>query len=436
MTGTTRARWANAVQRPRRLVGSLCLLLVALTAFMPSMRAQEMPDPKQMSGIPRPVTDLPNGSLSVRLIKGDLSNNIAGHPVELKVGEKTLTVKTDEAGRAQFDSLPAGETLKATAVVDGERLESQEFPAPSAGGIRLMLVATDKEREAREAAAANAPAISGQVVIGGESRIVMEPSEDTLSVYYILEILNNASAPVNPPTPFVFDMPAGMIGTAVLQGSSPRATNAGERVTVEGPFPPGKTVLEVGGTLQVSSETLEFSQRFPALYEQPVFIAKREGAMRITSPQFDRIQEITAENGTPIIAGAARAIQAGQTISFSVAGLPHYSNTPRTIALSIVAAIVGVGLILGFRAPAPDASDAPVSERRRLIARREKLMQDLVRLEQEHRRGRIDDARHQTRRDELLTALEQVYGALEREQVAQDVVAGKRVPAQTRTAGA
>src|SRR5262250_557241 len=155
----------------------LCFLFGAAAA------AQfQMPDPKQMSGIPRPVTDLPDRAVSVRLIRGSLSNNITNFPVELHVGGKVLTVKTDESGRAEFKDLPAGETLKATAVVDGEHLESEEFPAPSQGGIRLMLVATDKEKQAREAEAAKAPAVTGQVVLGPESRIVMEPGDETIQV--------------------------------------------------------------------------------------------------------------------------------------------------------------------------------------------------------------------------------------------------------------
>ena len=104
-----------------------------------------MPDPKQMAGIPRPVTDLPNGTVSVRLIRGQLSNNITNFPVELHVGSQVRTTKTDDAGRAEFGNLPSGATIKAVAVVDGERLESEEFPAPAQGGIRLMLVATDAE---------------------------------------------------------------------------------------------------------------------------------------------------------------------------------------------------------------------------------------------------------------------------------------------------
>src|SRR5829696_7286624 len=102
-----------------------------------------MPDPKEMSGIPRPVNDLPNGSISVRLIRGALSNNIAGHPVTLTIAGTSTVVRTDENGRAQFDAVPAGAAVKASTDVDGEHLESQEFVAPAQGGIRVMLVATD-----------------------------------------------------------------------------------------------------------------------------------------------------------------------------------------------------------------------------------------------------------------------------------------------------
>ncbi len=59
-----------------------------------------MPDPKQMSGIPRPVSDLPDRTVSVRVIRGDLSNNIANQPVDLLIDGKSQTVKTDENGRA------------------------------------------------------------------------------------------------------------------------------------------------------------------------------------------------------------------------------------------------------------------------------------------------------------------------------------------------
>src|SRR5919197_61537 len=88
-------------------LGVLCTLCVTLQAQF------QMPDPKQMSGIPRPVDDLPDGSISVRLIRGSLSNNIANHPVQLLVDGNSITARTDEAGRAQFDKVKPGATVKA-----------------------------------------------------------------------------------------------------------------------------------------------------------------------------------------------------------------------------------------------------------------------------------------------------------------------------------
>ena len=142
---------SGAVSRPstRLRLGPLCPCVLCAKPLSAQQGGFAMPDPKQMSGIPRPVDDLPNGAISVRLIRGQLSNNITGHPVELHVGSKVITVKTDESGRAQFNDLTPGATVKATADVDGEHLESQEFPAPARGGIRLMLVATDKPKPPR-----------------------------------------------------------------------------------------------------------------------------------------------------------------------------------------------------------------------------------------------------------------------------------------------
>jgi hypothetical protein len=377
----------------------------------------EMPDPKQMSGIPRPVTDLPNGSLSVRLIKGDLSNNLTGHPVQLHIGDKVQTVNTDAEGRAQFDHLPQGATVKAEADVEGEHLESQEFPAPAQGGIRLMLVATDKEKERQKEEEAKAPAITGQVVIGGESRIVIEPGEESVSVYYLLEIENTARVRVNPPAPFVFDMPKEMTGTAVLQGSSPLATNSGNHVTIMGPFPPGKTIVQVGGGLPVMSDTVEFTQTFPTTFSQLVFIAKKDGNLKVASPQIERQQDTVVEGGTAVIIGAGGLINAGQPISFTLSGLPYHSSAPRLVALWLAFGIAVVGIVAAFLSSAPKGR---TDEHKRLTARREKLLQDLVRLEHDHRRSRIDVSRYTTRREELLRALEQVYGALDSDDIGPD----------------
>jgi hypothetical protein len=111
-----------------------------------------------------------------------------------------------------------------------------------------------------------------------------------------------------------------------------------------------------------------------------------------------------------VIVGAGRTIAAGQPLTFTLTGLPHRSPAPRRIALTLALGIVIVGVWAAGRADDPAAR---TSERKRLLARREKLFQDLVKLEHDFRRGRLDQPRYAPRREEILTSLEHIYGALD-----------------------
>lgn len=384
---------------------AVCVLCVSSVV----VRAQiAMPDPKQMSGIPRPVDDLPMGSISVRLIRGSLSNNITKFPVELHIGSKVVTVNTDENGRAQFDHLSPASTVKATATVDGEHLESQAFEVPDRGGIRLMLVATDKEKAARDAAAAAAPAPVGTVVLGDQSRIYVEVGDESLSVYYILTATNAASTPVKTATPFYFDMPTGCTGTTVLQESSPQARADGDRIYFDGPFPPGDTALQVACSLPIYSDSVEISQRFPAKFQTLAVIAKKLGDMKLASPQLLRQQDMPTGGDTAIVAEGG-TIEAGQPFQLTFSGLPHHSPVPRYTALGL-ALVIALG---GVWAAATPRQDSRKGERQQLISRREKLFQELVRLENDRRNNRVDKSRYTSRREELLASLEHIYGALD-----------------------
>jgi hypothetical protein len=359
-----------------------------------------------MAGIPRPVTDLPDGSISVRLIRGQLSNNIAGHPVDAQLGNgRVVTVKTDEAGRAQFDKLQAGTSVRFTATVDGEHLESQEFPVPAQGGIRLMLVATEKGG----AAAAAGPAVSGHVSLSENSRIVFEPGDETVTVYYILEISNSGSAPVTPVPPFVFDMPKGAQSTTLLDGSTPLARSRGAHISLAGPLPPGKTMLRVACLFPADGGALDITQTFPAALDRLTVLVRKQGDAKLASAQIERQQEFPNE-GETIIGGMGGGVAAGQPITLSLSDLPHHSATPRWTAVSIAAVIVLAG---AWAATRKEDGTAHEAARKRLIARREKLFGDLVKVERDRRSGRGDAGRLEARREELISSLEHIYGALD-----------------------
>jgi hypothetical protein len=322
-------------------------------------------------------------------------------------------------GRAQFDKLMPGATVKAIAVVDGEALESQEFPAPAQGGIRLLLVATGPGGGGGPGASAapSVPAIPGEVSIGRQTRIVMEPGDETLAVYFLLELVNPSSSPVNPSTVFAFDMPTGTTGTGLLQGSSPLASVTGTHVTVRGPFPPGSTIVQVGGELPVASGTLDIVQRFPASIEQFALIVQKVGDMKVSSPQLTTQQDMNAQ-GETFIAGSGGQVAAGQPLTFTLSGLPHHSVVPRWVALVLAVLIVLIGVWATVRGTG--GVEARATERKRLVTRREKLFGELVRLERDYHQGRADERRYVSRRAELVTSLEQVYGALDSDETAPD----------------
>ncbi len=161
----------------------------ALTVFMILgliLTLQAQPDPRQMSGIPLPDPQLSSGTITVRVIRGSLANNVPDHPVELRQGDNVVTVATDMEGRAEFLTLNSGQTVIAPTELDGVRFDSQPFHVPGRGGIRLMLVGIG---DSDTGALNDVPAQSGTVTFGAESRVVVERGEETVSIFFSFVIV-------------------------------------------------------------------------------------------------------------------------------------------------------------------------------------------------------------------------------------------------------
>ncbi|MGZ3441148.1 MAG: hypothetical protein ACXVDD_16610, partial [Polyangia bacterium] len=85
----------------KSIVALLMLSSVALAQPM-------MIDPSKMSGIPRPDQQVPPGTITVRLIRGELANRMSGVDVGLADSDgKVVMQKTDDQGRATFPGLKA-----------------------------------------------------------------------------------------------------------------------------------------------------------------------------------------------------------------------------------------------------------------------------------------------------------------------------------------
>lgn len=389
-------------------VVAVLVAMAVLVAISPAAAQTAMPDPRQMAGIPRPVDDLPDRSISVRLIRGQLSNNITGHPVELHLGSLrgVVTVNTDDTGRAQFDNVEPGGEVRAVAVVEGERLESQVFAPPARGGIRLLLVATD-----RTAAPSGrpAPVRAGDVVFADSSRILIETGDDGLRIFYLFDLQNASATAVDGKGPILIDVPPDAQGLTLLAESSPQASAGGSRITVTGPFQPGSTAVHAAFQLRVTGGSVNISQALPARTSAFAVIVQKTAGLELMSSQLTDRREMTTPDGAPFIIARGPSLAAGEPIAFGLTGLPHHSRWPVRIALGLAGMVVVLGVWFGgFREQSGDRA-----RRESLLARREQLLDRLAALERDRRNSLVDADRFGARRGELVRSLERVYGELD-----------------------
>ena len=373
-----------------------------------------MPDPSLIHGRAIPAGDLAPGTVTVRVVREAIGNNITGQDVRLTVNGQPRTAATDAEGRAEFPGLTPGAEVRANATVDGEALTSDSFTVPASGGLRVILVAGMKNAAARKeqeaAAAAAAPAVKGAVVLGPNSRVLMEFRDDTLRVFYILDIVNNARARVDIGGPVILQLPEGAAGASVLEGSSPSATVRGDVVTVVGPFASGLTSVQIGFQLPYTRADVTVEQTWPLALEQLNVAIEKIGDVSISSPQFSTVGDVTApETGTPFLLASGNAMPGGSTLTMQLSNLPVHSQVPVYTALSIAGLVIAGGLWLGFRG-GRHRGDAAAG---RLAERREKLLAELAALEERRRRrgslAASDEARHQR----IVAELEQIYGELD-----------------------
>ncbi len=387
-----------------------------------------MPDAKQMSGIPLPVSDLAVGTVTVRVVRGSMVNPVIDQPVELSGGSSPMTARTNESGRAEFTGLRPGTRVTASTTVDGERLASQEFSVPGTGGVRVALVAPGpqtgqpaagdrqpgQQPEAPSGRAA-APSQPGVLVLGDRSRLVIEMGQEALNVFNLFDIVNSGQAPVQPSAPIVFELPQAAVGAGKLEGSSAQVTVAGKRVTVAGPFAPGSTLVQFGYSVPIKAGRLTIQQTLPIALDQFSVMAQKVGALQLESPQMAEHRDMPLQDQTFIV-GKGPALKAGDTIALTFSGLPHAPVWPRNVALALALVILAGGVWASVRTGAPAAAHG--ERRRRLEAKRDRLFTELASIEEQHTERTIDPERYAARRRELMSALERVYAEMDEEAAA------------------
>jgi hypothetical protein len=223
----------------------------------------------------------------------------------------------------------------------------------------------------------------------------------------MLDVINNARNRVDIGGPLTIQLPTGAGGAATMEGSSPSASVNGDVVTIQGPFAPGTTPVQVGFVLIYNTPDVTIEQTWPVPVEKVTAAIERVANVNMTSPQFSGSRDVQANDGTSYLLAEGPAIAAGGTLTLQLAGLPAHSRTPVYVGLGIALAVFAFGGWLAFNRRGQDED-----LRRRLTHRRDSLLGELARLEDRRRRDGLDP-RTAARQQKLLAELEQIYGELD-----------------------
>lgn len=390
----------------------VCSLVVGLAWLLlgSAPASAQMPDLREMNGMALPSQDLPDGSISVRVVKQALGNNVVGTTVTVEGDGVQDSAPTDESGRAIFAALGVGKTLVASVTVDGETVRSQPFRIPATGGLRVIMAVgldgagTAAPAPATPAAPPSAPATPGTIVLGTQWRTILDFAEEKLEVFHIFEFANAAAGPVSVPEPLKIAMPADAEQVTLLEGSSPQARVFERQVVVAGPFAPGRTLVQVAYRLPITSARRDIAITLPVASMATNVIVRRLGDTRLVEPTFPQSREADAD-GKKYVTATGPGRKAGETLTLVVDGLPHHPTWPRYTALGLAGAIVLAGLWLAF--------GVPVDSSRRIAqldAQRTALLARLQRLEQG---GEPSTEALREERDAVLRDLEGVYALLD-----------------------
>lgn len=394
----------------------VAIILAAVLGM--ALPAVAQPDLRQMNGMVLPSGDLPDGAISVRVVRQTLGNNVTGVAVVLSGAGVNESAQTDESGRAIFSGLPAGATLTASVTVEGETVRSQPFQVPSRAGVRLILAvgldaAAAPATPGAPGAAPGGPAPSpqaaatpGTVVLGNQWRTIFDFNNERLEVVHIFEFANAASQPVSVAEPITITMPEDATQVTLLEGSTPQARVFQRQVVVAGPFAPGRTIAQVAYGLPIEGPRREISLTLPVASMATNVIVRRLGDTRLVEPTLPQSREAQAE-GRTYFTGSGPGQAAGSTMRLVVDGIPHHPRWPRYAALGISGLIVAVGLWLMFGKPVD-----PSARVKALEAQRAALLLRLQRLQQGGEPS-TDEALEE--RDALMRDLEGIYALLDAE---------------------
>jgi hypothetical protein len=312
----------------------------------------------------------------------------------------------DSQGRVRFEKIPPSPDTGYLIAIkyQGSAYNSAPFKMPDKPGMKVELRVFPPTRD------------GSQVVLGPQSHIGMELGDGQLEVIENIVLENRGEATWEPgPGGLVFALPDGATGARPAE-EAPQLKIVEHRGAVwTGPVAPGRTQLRFGFVLPFKAADLAFQQTMPLAMDGVRVIVERSDRLEIDGPIVKAREEKTLSGRRFWLVGSDDKLPAPAQVAFSLHNLPVPDHQGAYAALACSLGIALWGLMMG-RAPGRPGVDA--DRKRKLAERREKLLGELVVLEEQRKGGRLDEARWKPRREELVASLERVYRELDADELA------------------
>src|SRR5262249_17331106 len=128
--------------------------------------------------------------------------------------------------------------------------------------------------------------------------------------------------------------------------------------------------------------------------------------MQLASPQLRDTREVNSD-GQMFLMGTGDRLNAGDTLTLQFSGLPARSPVTRYAVLGFAIVILGIGFGVALT-----TNDQPAGPDAKLVAKRDRLMGELVSLER-RRRARALPPPDEARRQKVMSDLERTWAALD-----------------------
>lgn len=418
---------------------------------------------------------LQDGQVSLLVIRMSKRQGLEGISIQVRPEPadpqaSPVTLTTDARGFVVAGNLTKGKAYVATATVHGKAIDSEPFTVPETGALSLAF-AVDWPNEgvkqarfeglasqpgavyyARVAAGKRellSPPLPLTPQLGGAAALVFYPEVmfafhgggdvDDEKVWFEMRmsIANTGQRPVDTGKEgLLLPLPKGFIGASVNEEMATRVKVDPDRGVVwTGTLPPGQQDFDLTFALPVESGVVEFDMALPyGLRGGSLMLGEHPGVTFEGIPTSAEVERRDVR-GKPCEKGQSErcfnvfrdiSIAPNQRLVFQIAGLPQPPAWKGWVRVGVGITVLMLlawgmwGIYAARRLPPLVAATAAVADKtgrgrkkqRDLERRREKLLDDLVKLETLKRAGKVADAEYEATRDRTVSLLEKLYSEL------------------------